>query len=136
MQKGQDVNGGRCLRGINDIFVFSKKDRKRVWKEHMEKTMNKENAWDQNNEIGTMEGPVEEVSLEEITIAMKKMKFEKASGLSEVSMEMINASGKVGIYVMKLCQKVHDGKGMLKDWKISVMVPIYIRKGDVTNCGA
>ena len=63
-----------------------------------------------------VEGPVEEVSLEEITSAMKKMKLGKASGLSEVSIKMINASGKVGIDVMmKLCQRVLDEKGMLED---------------------
>ena len=65
------------------------------------------------------------------------MKLRKASGLSEVSMEMINTSGKVGIDVMtKLCQRVLDGKGMPKNWKTSVMVPIYNEKGDVTNCNA
>ena len=38
---------------------------------------------------------------------MKKIKLGKASGLSELSMEMINASEKVGIDVMmKLCQRV------------------------------
>ena len=52
---------------------------------------------------------------------MKKMKLGKASGLSEVSMEMTNANGKVGIDVMmKLCQRVFDVKGMPKDWKTSV----------------
>ena len=65
-----------------------------MWKEHTEKTMNKENAQDQKIEIGT-EGPVKQVSLEEITIAMKKMKLGKASELSGVSMKMINASGKL-----------------------------------------
>ena len=53
----------------------------------------------------------------------------KASGLSEVSMKMINASGKVAIEViMKLCQRVLDGKRMPEDWKTSVMVPIYKEK--------
>ena len=52
------------------------------------------------------------------------MKLKKASGLSEVSIKMINASGKVGIDVMmKVCQRVFDGKGMLQDWKSRVMVP-------------
>ena len=70
----------------------------------MEKKMNKEIAWDKKTEIGIVKGPVKEVSLEEITSTMKKMKLRKASGLSEVSMEIINASGKVGIDVMlKLC---------------------------------
>ena len=68
---------------------------------------------------------------------MKKMKLGKASGLSWVSMEIINASGKVGIDVMmKLCQRVLDGKGMLENWKTSVMVLIYKVKGDVTKCSA
>ena len=88
-------------------------------------------------QIGIVKGPMEEVSLEEITIAMKKMKLGKASGLLEVSMEMINASGKVGIDVMmKLGQKVLDEKGIPEDWKTSVFVPIYKEKGDVTNCSA
>ena len=38
--------------------------------------------------------------------------------------------------MIKLCQRVLDGKGMSKDWKTSVMVPIYKGKGDVTNCSA
>ena len=39
--------------------------------------------------------PVEEISMKEITRAIKKIKSEKASGPSEVIMEMINTSGKV-----------------------------------------
>ena len=67
--------------------------------------MHKENAWNQKTEIGIVEGPVEKVSLKEITSAMKKMKLGKTSGLLKGSMEMINASEKVGIEVMmKLCQ--------------------------------
>ena len=45
---------------------------KRVWKKYMEKTMNKENKWDQKTEIGVVKGPVEEVSLKEIISAIKK----------------------------------------------------------------
>ena len=60
-----------------------------------------------------MEGSVDGISLEEITVTMKKIKLGKASGFSEVSMEMINASGKVGIDVMtNLCWRVLDGKEM------------------------
>ena len=45
---------------------------------------------------------------------MKKMKLGKASGLSEVSMKMINGSEKVEIDVkMKLYQRVLDKKGRL-----------------------
>ena len=70
------------LKGRNGRLVFSEKDQKRVWKEHMKKKMNKENAWDQKTEIVIVEGPMEEVSLEEIIRAMKKIKLRKAFGLS------------------------------------------------------
>ena len=59
---------------------------------------------------------MEDVSLEEITSAMKKRKSGKPFTLSKVSTEMINASAKVRIYVMmnffrvyfmeKECQKI------------------------------
>ena len=52
-------------------------------------------------------------------------------------MEMINANEKVEIDVMmKLCQRVLDGKGMPDNWKTSVLVPIYKGKGDVMTCRA
>ena len=40
------------------------------------------------------------------------MKAGKAAGPSEVSVEMITASGEIGIDVMELCQSVLDGRGM------------------------
>ena len=44
---------------------------------------------------------------------MQKMKSEKATGPSEVSVEMMVASGEIGVKVMmKLCQRVLDGRGM------------------------
>ena len=80
---------------------------------------------------------MEEISLEEIMSGMRKMKLGKTSQVSEISMEMINASEKVGIDVMmKLSQRVLDGKGMPEDWNTNVMVSIYKGKGDLTNCTA
>ena len=40
---------------INGKFAFSEKDQKSVRKENVEKTMNKENAWDQKIEISIVE---------------------------------------------------------------------------------
>ena len=89
--------------------------------------------------LGIVEGSVEKISLEEITNAMKKIKLVKVSALSEVSIEMINANGKVGIDVMmKLCQRKGWKRNarMLEDWKTSFIMPIYKGKGDMMNCDA
>ena len=62
-------------------------------------------------EADMVEVPVEGVIDEEVNEAMNKMKLGKAAGPSEVNMEMIIASGKFGVGVIKkLCQRVLDGK--------------------------
>ena len=49
---------------------------------------------------------------------------------------MIVASGDIGIRVlMKLCQRILDGKGMPADLVASVTIPIFKGKGDIMNCG-
>ena len=79
----------------------------------MEKIMNVENEWNQMAKADMVEGPVEEVAYNEVMEAMNKMKLGKAAGPSEVNMDMIMASGKFGVKVLKkLCQTVLDGKGM------------------------
>ena len=61
----------------------------------------------------------------------------KATGPSEVSMEMIVANGEIGVTVMmELCQRVLDGRGKPDEWKTSVIVPIFKGKGDVMCCGS
>lgn len=134
---GKDVEGGRCMRGSDGRLSFSEKDRGRVWKEHMEKIMNEENEWDQKVEADLVEGPVEGISREEVVKAIKEMKMGKAAGPSEVCVEMIEASGEIGIDVMvELCQRVLDGKGMPDEWTLSVLIPIFKGKGDAMSCGA
>ena len=54
------------------------------------------------------------------------MKLGKAAGPSELNMDMIIASGKFGVGVMKkLCQRVLDGIGMPEEWKTNNVVPIF-----------
>ena len=103
----------------------------------MERIMNEENGWDQNVEADLVEGPVERVSQDKVVKAMGEKKAEKAAGPLEVSVEMIAVSGEIGIGVMvELCQGVLDGRGMLDEWALSVVVPIFKGKGDAMNCGA
>ena len=79
----------------------------------MEKIMNVETEWDQIATADMVEGSVKEVTYEAVMEAMNKMKLGKAAGPSEVNMDMIRASGKLGVGVLKkLCQRVLDGKDM------------------------
>ena len=107
------------------------------WKKHMEKIMNVENEWDQMVEADMVEGPVEKVTDKEVVEATNIMKLREAAGPSEVNMDRVIARGKFGVgVIIKLCQRVLDGKGMPEEWKTSVVGPSFKGKGDVMGCGA
>ena len=136
-KEGRDIDGGGCMKDKDGRLVVSEKDRRKLWKEHMEKIMNVENEWDQMVEADMVEEPYEGVTDEEVMEAMIKIKLGKELDPQEVNMDMITASVKFGVGVIKkLCQRVLDGKGMPEEWKTSVVVPIFEGKVDVMDCGA
>ena len=88
-------------------------------------------------ETDVVEGPVEKVARNEIVEPMQKMKSGKAIAPSEVNVEMIVTSGKIGVKVItELSQRVLDGRGMPDEWKTSVIVPIFKGKDGVMTCGS
>ena len=59
---------------------FSEKDRKRIWKNHMDEIMNKKNDWDHVTEASMVDEPIKNVKGEEMVIAIKVMKPGIAAG--------------------------------------------------------
>ena len=55
---GKVVENGQCMRYERGRLGLPAMDRKRIWKEHMEKIMNEENNWDQVINADMVEGPV------------------------------------------------------------------------------
>ena len=57
--------------------------------------------------------------------ALIEMKTEKAPGSSEISLQLIAASGGVGNQVMaQICHKVLDGFGIPAELALSIVIPI------------
>ena len=99
----------------------------------MERIINEENEF--NLVERDVVGAVVCVSREEMLQASNEMKTGKASGPSEISLELIAASGKVGIQVTaEICQRVLDGFGMPIEWAQSIVVPTFKEKGNIRNC--
>ena len=66
--------------------------------------------------------------------ALNEVKTGKAPVPSEVSLELIAASGAVGIQAMgEICKKVLDGFGMPAELALGIVVPIFKGKGDISN---
>ena len=48
-------------------------DRKKIWKEHMEKLMNVENEWSDSTDARKVEGAVGRIEVEEVWCALNSM---------------------------------------------------------------
>ena len=87
------------MRRKDEMLGFSEKDR-RIWKNHMEEIMIKENDWDHVTEASMVKGPIKNVTREEMAMAIKVMEPGKAAGPYKACAEMISVSGEVEVSVM------------------------------------
>jgi hypothetical protein len=96
----------------------------------MEKLLNEENEWDHLVTCDENQGMVEEITKEEVTEALCKMKKGKGAGYFNIVVETIQAACEVGINrLTDLCNWVVKEQMMPEDWKRSIMVPIFKGKG-------
>ena len=72
------------LRGRDSRLGFIEEDRAKIYKQLMEKTINKENKWDHMVETDVVDGPVEKVTCKEMVEVMRKIKLGKAIELTKV----------------------------------------------------
>ena len=68
-------------------------DRKKIWKEHMEKLADVENEWSDSIDASKVEGAVRRIEVEEMWCPMNHMKIGKASEPSGVAIELFKAGG-------------------------------------------
>lgn len=135
-RESRDITESNCIKDKNGRIFFVDEDRRRIWKEHMESIMNQENQWDGLVEAERTEGPVKEISKEEIKKALESMKNGKAGGPSSITKEHFTSSPH-GLEVLhQVANEIMQGKSMPEDWKQSTLVPIYKGKGSVMECGS
>jgi hypothetical protein len=83
------------------------------------------------------EGPRCIIKREEVKKALQLMKNGKAPGVSSVVLEMLKASGELGIdWMTDMCNSVISEGKLPKDWQRSIIVPVYKGKGDPLECGS
>ena len=85
--------GVSCLKDESGVVKVSVDDRKKIWKEHMEKLMKIETEWSEIIGATKVEGAVRRIEVEEVRCAMNLMKIRKVSGPSGVAIELFKANG-------------------------------------------
>jgi len=97
----------------------------------MEKLTNEKNEWDHRISAGVKERPAKCIRIDKVAAALKKMKRHKASSLSGLLAEIIQATKDTGTqWILHLCNGIMKEACIPEDWKSSVVLPIY--KGKVT----
>ena len=128
-----DVVGISCLKDKWAVKV-SVDDRKKIWKEHMEKLMNAENEWSDSIDASKVEGEVRRTEVEEVRRAMNRMKIGKASGPSEIALEMFKAGGdKCLKSLTNIFNDILFKNKLPEEWMLSSLVPIFKGKGELLN---
>ena len=77
-----------------------------------------------------VQGPIEEIYLEEVITRMGKMKKNKACGPDCLPIEVVKALGDEGAIWMTGVLNEEMRKGIPEEWRTSTITPIYKHKGD------
>ena len=139
ISKNKDVVGGGCVKDAGGNIVVESERLKDTWRSHFEKLANEEFNWDKNSlgDVQAVSGPSEEITCQEVRVAMGKMKNGKAAGPSGVVVEMLEAAGELGVqWMTDLCNAVVKDGTIPADWTRSWMLSIYKGKGDAMECGS
>ena len=109
---------------------------KERWGEYFSNLRNVENAREQLGEVPAVEGPVREISREDVKKTIESMKKGKAAGCSGLPIDLIKHLWESGVDMMhEIVKRVWEEEQMPEEWKKSTIVPIYKQKGDPLECG-
>ena len=69
----EDISGVNCLRDPGWKLIVDEVGIKEAWKHRMEKLMNEENIWDQEDVCERKEGPACTITKEEVKRSLRQM---------------------------------------------------------------
>ena len=104
------------------------------WLGYFDDLLNIENEREDLEGILPVQGPIEEIYLEEVITQMGKMKKNKACGPDCLPIEVAKALGDEGAIWMTGVLNEAMRKGIPEEWRTSTITPIYKQKGDPLEC--
>ena len=129
-----DIQGTNCIRDRDGGIEIREEAVREVWRKYFEDLLNVENENEVEEEL-QVEGPIDEISYEEVKDALQGMKNRKAAGPSGVTTDLFKFAGSTGIE--ELCNifnnVVHTGE-CPQQWSESLTVALYKGKGDPLEC--
>lgn len=131
----QDVVGVRVIKDGEGAIRINESEVTERWRSYFEALLNEENPHELE-EVGKVAGPTEDVTADEVTKAMKKMKNNKAPGPSGLTVDLLKATGRTGVAELtEVMKNFFESERMPEEWGGSHTVPIFKGKGDALECG-
>ena len=130
----KDVIGGYFIKNGTGEIKTESNDIQEVWRDYFTGLLNAENP----NEIPEMccvEGPVTNITEEEVAKALRAMKPSKAPGPSGITSDVLKATGNTGLQQMtQVFQNIMASEVCPEEWKSSTTLPFFKGKGDPLDC--
>ena len=101
---------------------------------HFDDLLNVENEREDLEGILPVQGPIEEIYLEEVITQLGKMKKNKACGPDCLPIEVAKALGDEGAIWMTGVLNEAMREGITEEWRTSTITHIYKQKGDPLEC--
>ncbi|KAI5618310.1 hypothetical protein C0J50_22292 [Silurus asotus] len=133
---GKDVLQVRAIKDREGNVLTSEESVLRRWREYFEQLMNKENHRERRLEdVELVKQDVDRISKEEVRAVIKRMKSGKSVGPDDIPVEAWRCLGEMAVeFLTRLFNTILEGERMPKEWRKSVLVPIFKNKGDVQTC--
>lgn len=137
--KGKLRNTSRIIRDRNGNILTESKQIKDRWTEYIKDLFTDKNTYKKETlevlrDRKIVNEEESEITTEEITRAMNKMKNNKSTGKDDIPIELIRAGGPVVCKeIHKICQEIWDSGKWPEEWCKSVLVMLP-KKGDLKDC--
>ena len=130
---GKNVQHVKVMKDENGNVMENSEAVLKRWKEYFEKLMNEENNRDsRTEEPEAINEEVNCVSREEVKNVLRRIKKGKTVG----PVEVWKCMGKMGIkFLTRWFNRLLVGERMSEEWRRSVLIPIYKKKGDAQCYG-
>ena len=130
----KDIIGGFFVKGGNGETMTTEDDIRKRWRDYFSELLNVENE-SEREEGESVEGPLQEVTIEEVELALKSMKPNKAPGPSGLTVDVLKSAGVIAVeQLTKALNQVMATEKAPKEWKESITIPIFKGKGDPLQC--
>ena len=136
-RQSKDVQQVIVIKSKTGEILMEEEKVKQRWKEYFDNLFNHENLRERRETITEeRERDVEDISGEEVSTGVKKMKKGKAQGPDDIPVEAWIALGNKRVeFLVNFFNRLLREEKMPDNWRRNVLVPLYKGKGDIKECG-